>query len=208
MAETSFVPILFGDKMSIDPNDIIGKKFNMLTVQKYEGCYVLSDRKKHFYKCKCECGKSTKVNRGNLKSLHTKSCGCLLHLKGKNNKGWKGFKGISGQYWSHIKEGAKSRNLEFTITMEEIWNMYESQNGRCVLTDLPINLPRHKSNGLRHTASLDRINNTIGYVYGNIQWIHKDINRSKSKISQDRFIELCLLVTKNNSTPDSIGEEK
>jgi hypothetical protein len=41
------------------------------------------------------------------------------------------------------------------------------------------------------TASLDRINSDLGYVYGNIQWIHKDINKMKNDYEQNYFILLC-----------------
>jgi len=50
MAETGFIPILFGATMRIDPNDIINKKYNMLTVKKYDGFYALgTKRKRHLY---------------------------------------------------------------------------------------------------------------------------------------------------------------
>lgn len=56
--------------------DIIGKKFNHLTV------IDISDRKcsgKILYKCKCDCSNHTiiYVSRTDLKSGHTKSCGCI-----------------------------------------------------------------------------------------------------------------------------------
>ena len=38
------------------------------------------------------------------------------------------------------------------------------------------------------TASLDRIDSTKGYVPGNIQWVHKDINRIKNKFSMDELL--------------------
>jgi len=47
------------------------------------------------------------------------------------------------------------------------------------------------------TASLDRINNDLGYIEGNVQWVHKDVNRMKWAFTQDRFLELCCLITEN-----------
>jgi len=49
MAETGFIPILFGATMRIDPNDIINKKYNMLTVKKYDGFYALGTKGKGIF---------------------------------------------------------------------------------------------------------------------------------------------------------------
>lgn len=63
--------------------DLSGKKFGKLTVLNLEkkeyyknrGCNIL-------YKCKCDCGNEIIVNAGNLKSLHTTSCGCKKESSG------------------------------------------------------------------------------------------------------------------------------
>lgn len=41
------------------------------------------------------------------------------------------------------------------------------------------------------TASLDRIQNDKGYIEGNVQWVHKDINRMKNIFEQNYFIDIC-----------------
>ena len=48
-----------------------------------------------------------------------------------------------------------------------------------------------------NTASLDRINSNIGYVVNNIQWVYKDINYMKFKLSNDKFIYYCKLIANN-----------
>ena len=48
------------------------------------------------------------------------------------------------------------------------------------------------------TASVDRVDNTKGYVTTNIQWVHKDINYMKQEYPQDYFKQLCKLVTEHN----------
>jgi|APGre2960657404_1045060.scaffolds.fasta_scaffold14445_2 hypothetical protein len=89
-----------------------------------------------------------------------------------------------------IKSGAKMRDLEFQISLEEIWALYESQNKRCALTGVEIAFKDGEMNG-ENTASLDRIDSSRGYVAGNIQWVHKDINLMKGSLSQEDFISLC-----------------
>lgn len=53
--------------------NIVGQSFNRLTVLKYFGY----KRKQHSWECICECGNTAVVTYCDLKSGHTKSCGCL-----------------------------------------------------------------------------------------------------------------------------------
>ena len=70
------------------------KKFGKLTV-------IERSKKAGHSICKCECGKIVEVTNYNLKTGHTKSCGCLrsknfkdrIPVSGKNHGNWKG--GIS-----------------------------------------------------------------------------------------------------------------
>ena len=54
---------------------------------------------------------------------------------------------------------------------------------------------KRKSDG---TASLDRIDSSKGYIEGNIQWVHKDINRMKGDSSDNDFIKLCKIISDFN----------
>ena len=49
------------------------------------------------------------------------------------------------------------------------------------------------------SASLDRIDNNIGYIEGNVQWVHKWINVMKGAMSNECFIFLCNKVAENNN---------
>lgn len=52
------------------------------------------------------------------------------------------------------------------------------------------------------TASLDRIDSSKGYIPGNVQWVHKDVNKMKLALSEKRLLELCtLIVQKFSSLP-------
>ena len=43
--------------------------------------------------------------------------------------------------------------------------------------------------------SLDRIDSNNGYVEGNVQWVHKDVNMMKKDYNQEYFINICKLIT-------------
>jgi hypothetical protein len=167
--------------------DISGQIFGRLTVIER----ILDDStNKAIWKCQCECGNIHNVARGSLLQGLTKSCGCLQF-----DRMYKGHKGLSGKYWYRVLRGAKKRNLNIAITIEDAWNQFEKQNKKCALTGVDITLTS-KFKG--DTASLDRIDSTKGYEINNIQWTHKDINLMKSNIPERDFIKLCKLVANYN----------
>lgn len=66
--------------------DLTGQTFNRLYVVKRVENKVLKSHKKVEkiqYLCKCECGNECVVIGEDLKSGHTKSCGCLYQQRGK-----------------------------------------------------------------------------------------------------------------------------
>lgn len=106
---------------------------------------------------------------------------------------------IGSHYWGHVKSNAKIRNIQFSITIEEAWDLFEKQGRKCALSDLPLSLEFSSAkNGPIPTASLDRIDNSKGYVLENLQWLHKDVNLMKLTHNQEYFIELCRLIGNKN----------
>jgi len=152
------------------------------------------------YYCACDCGNFTNVLGTHLRQLSTKSCGCLIPV-GKMRKDWKGFEEISGDFWySHIirsANGNKGRRtkLEIDITLEYCWKLFILQNRKCKLSGLELFFPK-RHNDKSYTASLDRIDSSKGYIKGNVQWVHKDINIMKNKFNQNYFIQMCKNITK------------
>lgn len=59
-------------------NRMIGKRFGRLTVLDRAGTHVSAGgQKKPLWLCRCDCGNEATVTSQDLKSGHTKSCGCL-----------------------------------------------------------------------------------------------------------------------------------
>lgn len=102
---------------------------------------------------------------------------------------------INPEYWSWIIKSAKERSLEFNITKEYALNLFFQQNEICKLSGIEIKMC---SRYLGRTASLDRIDNSKGYIEGNVQWVHKEINRMKGTLSDEEFIEFCTKVAGYN----------
>lgn len=113
----------------------------------------------------------------------------LQKEKTKNN--FKGYNNIAGSYFHHAKIGAINRNLSFNITLKDVWDLYASQCGRCKMTGEIIEFMRYYCDIGLQTASIDRIDSLIGYELSNIQIVHKDLNKMKGKLTEDKFKFFC-----------------
>ena len=72
------------------------------------------------WECRCICGTIKILSTSELSGGHTKSCGCRQYKHADKNNNWSGYKDISGTYWGALNNGAKHRDIEFNVTIEEI----------------------------------------------------------------------------------------
>lgn len=106
----------------------------------------------------------------------------LLKLEKKlRDKG----KYIPNAVWYGIVSRCEKHGWDLKIDRKFIWNLFLEQDRKCALTGWDIFFAQGG------TASVDRINSDLGYEKGNIQIIHKDVNRMKSDFSEQRFYEVC-----------------
>lgn len=151
--------------------NLIGQKFNRLT--------VIGEAPKRrnstsmLWRCKCECKNNVNASTKDLKSGHSKSCGCLAHeLLIKRNisnatHGQTANRNISHEYyiWTGIKSRCYNINHNYYkyyggrgIKMHDDWfNSFE-----CFYKYIG------KAPSIKHT--IDRINNNGNYEPSNIQW--------------------------------------
>ena len=183
--------------------NLIGQSFGRLTVVRYVG----NDKfQKCIWECNCKCGNKTEVRSSDLISNKVKSCGCyqsevsrenikISHKKYPKSYGFKGIGDIPGGYLSRIKHGAFSRNFEYSVTKEYLWNLFLKQERKCALTGLDIYFGKWKNKIQgKSTASLDRIDSSKGYIEGNVWWVHKDINNIKQDYTVEELIQYCKLI--------------
>lgn len=139
----------------------------------------------YFVECTI-CGKQ--VHRRSvilIKKLSRKCQKCSI--KPEFNPRWKGYKGVCFTYFSTRGLTKLSRKLKKYFV-----DLYFLQNKKCALTGLPIDINNH-------TASLDRINNNMGYTRNNCQWLHKDVNIMKNVFPQDYLICICHYISNKNN---------
>jgi hypothetical protein len=94
------------------------------------------------------------------------------------------------------KSGAKRRGFSFDLIPEDLKTLFDKQEARCALTNLPFDLENEA-----HLISIDRIDSNIGYEIGNVWLVHRQVNLMKGASSLDDFIHFCGKVTKTHGRP-------
>ena len=182
-------------------NDL-GQKFGKLTAIELE-----KDKNGYNtrYLCKCDCGNTHSVSKSHLRSGRITHCGCVRH-EGAKHQQWTGIGEISGDFWwSHVVRSAngdifkngRRKPKELTLTIQQAWDLFLQQDRKCALSGILLTFPK-RSKDKSYTASLDRIDSSKGYVLGNVQWVHKDINIMKNKFDNDYFIHVCKTVAEKS----------
>ena len=184
---------------SFDLNEI-GNKYNHLTIIGVEYSEMF---RTWCAKYICDCGEEALVTLRQLKLGKRKTCGkrnCEHHKNIARINGTlttsTGYENILGSAWASWRLGAKARNIDFLITIEEAWEIFVKQGGKCALTGIEINF--RKGENRIQTASLDRIDSSKSYTKENSQWVHKEINRMKGRLPEKDFFEYCNSVVKWN----------
>lgn len=152
---------------------------------------VDSSKSRRRWKCKCLCGDYFIVSTTAINQRKYLCCNKCLYEKQISSDL------IINTRWNRYVSGAKDRNLEFSISKQYAIDIFNSQNGKCALSGVEIIFkPYYKKDRTQTTASLDRIDSSKGYIEGNVQWVHKKVNRLKNNMNEKEFLNWCFLIAK------------
>lgn len=170
----------------------IGDRYGTLTIIQSPRRVPKGKSPMWFTMVRCDCGHEQNASCAKWKRNEYIQCR-LCKIKGKNNYAWNGIHEISGDFLYKIRSNAKRIGVEYSLTKDFLWNLFIQQNRKCSLSGMDL---WFKSPNKLQTASLDRIDSSKGYIVGNVQWIHKDINRMKNEFSQNYFIDVCKRISR------------
>lgn len=170
----------------------------------FGGWTVISNRYEHKksktgglkQEVQCKCGFRRFLELYQLKSGKTKKCmmcASFDRLEVHRNI-------LPIRYAKRIESEATKRGLFYDLSLDYLCDLYEKQGSRCALSgvtlDMPlVNISRYEKaktfeNTKNFTASLDRIDSSKGYVVGNVQWVHKNVNKMKMDLEEEKFFSI------------------
>lgn len=152
---------------------------------------------KEFQKPISEYKRNLALGRSNYCSRSCSGKSCNKNGKQKGN-----YESIKDYTYNRLDEftpfryylrNVRKRFKECTITLQDLKDQWEKQQGICPYSGINLVLQTYKnhSNDIIFSASLDRIDSSKGYIPGNIQFVSTAINYMKSTMSDERTKFLC-----------------
>jgi hypothetical protein len=170
-------------------NPACGKEFIKLLTE-----FKRSEKlgRKHFCSLKCF------AQANGLRNFKDKINRSTDHLKkGSDRDQFSPFR----QHLKLIKKSSKQRNKEYSVTLKELKQLWEQQQGICPYTGwelelFPCTTDYERKNLTTRRASVDRKDSSKGYTLDNIQFIAVIANLAKNAFTETELMEFCEQVTR------------
>jgi len=105
--------------------------------------------------------------------------------KKSENSGRIIYRGIRLSWLKKFETSAKLRGLDWEITVDDIADLYEDQEGKCALTGWEIGFPEVGHPQLS-TVSIDRIDSAEDYTPENCEWVTVSENSRRMNEKRNR----------------------
>jgi len=101
-------------------------------------------------------------------------------------------------YMKAVLKNSKKRNHIFDVDIEYLKTLWVEQKGICPFTKQKLILRTHnyKTDRNPYQASLDRIDNSKGYIKGNIRFVALMYNYAKNNFTDEEVIKFCTNVVR------------
>lgn len=169
----------FGKIMSRKVIDEVDHRYDRLVVLERRG----SDKwKQAKWLCECSCGNLVVVRGKDLRSGHTKSCGCFRRERMSLPEG----EGAFNELLRRMQYGAKRRGYQWQLTKEQIYNLTKQSCYYCGMKPSQISNPLD-CHGIFTYNGLDRVDNEHGYTIDNVVPCCETCNRAKRTQTTEQF---------------------
>lgn len=118
------------------------------------------------------------------------------HAKSSEINGWSCKKcsnsssnksiGDNIRIYNKFKKMAIRRGIEFNLSIEQFNDLLNESNLKCFYSGIELTTKYNNC-----TLSLDRTDNSIGYILGNVKIVHTMVNMMKRHYSEIDFIDMC-----------------
>lgn len=173
-------------------DQMIGKKFDRLTVIKLSEIKKYPNLTVYYYLCVCDCGKRKRLKKYNLTKHITKSCGCIRKEKSRDRWLTHGqSKSRIYGIWAGIKERCTNKNQ--SIKNKKL-DTYKNISISREWLDFNVFL-RDMGQPPTNKHQIDRINTHGDYEKGNCRWA----TPSENMLNQRRNYKLVATYKKLNA---------
>ena len=147
-----------------------------------------------FYRICSNCNEEQSYLRKNYaeESLRLdKFCKKCSNRNPENNRHKGYYKGVLRKSFAHkYRSNAELRGISWGINFDYLADLLIEQDFKCALTGWDIH-----AMDVNSPASLDRIDSSMGYIEGNVQWVATKVNMMKQHYTQQDFIDVCVAVS-------------
>lgn len=167
-------------------NDLSNQKFGDLTAIVAVG---RSPRRSLIWECDCICGRTVNRTSDTLRQGKSKSCGCLQYGKQaieKRSLSQRKTGAAARKEYRHIMQGAKNRGHVFQLSFDQFLILSKAPCCYCGTSHSKAIKTKYEefvANGI------DRIDNSLGYIEGNVVSCCKTCNYMKRDLSVSDFLE-------------------
>ena len=182
-------------KLHKSTKDLTGMTIGKWFVISFAGYKLMSGQRVACWLCRCWCDREFEVLANSLISGDSTACAKCQNRRILDTEH------VASAYFMTLESGAKRRDIDFTITIDDLEQLWQNQNGICALSGIPL-IPSaglSKNNLKESNASVDRIYVKTGYIdLSNLQYIHKTLNFMKQTLSNVELRKWCHLITDND----------
>ena len=150
-----------------------------------------------------------RLKEGHTRFFCSRSCACLKNNEEHPRKGNYQLlisNNRRDQYtpfrWFILRAEYRDRNKGYgcDLSAEYLKQLWDEQDGICPLTGLNLILPVNTRMGFiesnPNNASIDRIDNSKGYLQGNVRFVSVMANLARQSFSDEQLIDFCKAVVK------------
>lgn len=172
-------------------HDRTGERYGRLLIINYVGIRNHS----RAWLCRCDCGNEKIILWKQIQQNHARSCGCLWAETRANYGGRAGKNALPAgesafnQLYFNYKKSARERGYIFELSKDEF---RELTSQPCYYCGAEPELKFHAvkgTNGSYYGNGIDRIDNLIGYVTGNVRPCCKQCNIAKGVLTEQEFYD-------------------
>ena len=165
--------------------DLTGQRFGRLKVVRFSH----SEKDRAFWACHCDCGNDHIVNTTDLRRGATKSCGCLRKDLLRKPYGEQTRNSMMlGVLFAVYRCSARDRGHEFNLSKDDFLTLTGMS---CHYCGAPPSNTQKSICGMGDYiySGLDLVDNSKGYILGNVVPCCETCNKAKRELTLDDFMK-------------------